>query len=86
MSTYVPPRTFGDLLRSHKCGEGHNQCAFCKNYGFTLAGLYKYSTRHYVCGGCIQNRKDVVLPKVAKSEAFRAKMLALGGAPRVDNR
>lgn len=78
MSTkYVPPRTFGDLLKHHPNGEARNQCAFCKKDGYDLGDLYKYSTRHYICAPCIEPRKDVVLPEIARHEKFQAKMQQL---------
>lgn len=67
----IPYRTFGDLLRKYACG---GRCAFCKDY---RADARKYSVRHSICTTCIEPRKDVVLPRVRKREAFRARMDAL---------
>lgn len=76
--TYIPPRTFGDLLRGYPSGRGGNQCAFCKKCAYELGDfVYSYSTRHYVCASCIAPRKDVVLPRVLKREALTRRLDAL---------
>jgi len=81
---YVPPRTFGDLLKV-ACLHGTAKCSFCKQgspYCQTpgFPGARKYSTRHYVCDACIGERHDVVLPAVKRHEKFQRDMAALRGA------
>lgn len=69
-------RTFGDVAdRKHFCVETYHACRFCKKSGIPLA---YYSTRHLVCKPCCEDRRDEILPKVKKWEAFKARMDAAG--------
>ena len=64
-------RTFGDLLQNPHL-HTDARCTFCKNIG-----ARKYSTRHYICDACIAPRAGVVLPRIQKREAMRARIAAL---------
>lgn len=59
-------RTFGDL-RQVLLSDESTSCRFCKRLGCEVP-LAKYGVRHYVCGNCIDQRSEVVLPGVVRAE------------------
>lgn len=83
---YVAPRTFGDLKYgpNPRCPHSGATCSFCKRNHFDdgFEGARSYSTRHYICDPCIEQRRDVVLPAVAKRERFVAAMAKLSNGAR----
>lgn len=58
-------RTFGELAqqRQHPM---QASCSFCKKL---KDDCIKYSTRHYVCGSCLEPRRDALLPAIARAQA-----------------
>lgn len=70
------PRTFGELMRDRPwLFFTDGQCRLCHRFAAQCPrrGVWKYSTRHYLCDECIAPRKDELLPNVARRERFRKK-------------
>lgn len=58
------PRTFGELAATNLLRRDAT-CSDCRRARHCL----KYSARHYLCGECLDPRRDELLPKIAKREA-----------------
>lgn len=76
-ATPRPVRTFGDLKdrvdAGQRCYYFRGLCAFCKQY---RDKVFRYSTRHSICEGCAETRRDVVLPKVKRRERLDRRLAA----------
>ena len=72
-------RTFREFIKVypatfHTYSDVPCACRFCRKSLNEAGGLWKYSTRHYVCNECLAPKLDDVLPSVKRRERFNKKM------------